>query len=129
MEMSVGSMKSNSVSGIMAEYPDIVTYRKTSLENISPQLSFCSIKLSLFLSIFLLIAVVKSTFGHFFPRNCGEIFSNVGFLLVLIGSYPAMMSVSQLDFMIPTDIYNVMCSRALINFGNFPGPNGVFAVS
>merc|ERR1711917_81518 len=68
MEMSVGSMKSNSVSGIMAEYPDIVTYRRTSLEKISPQLSFCSIKLYLFHSIFLLIAVVKSPFCHFFSK-------------------------------------------------------------
>ena len=109
MEMSVRSMKSNSVSGIMAEYPDIVTYRKTSLEKISPQLSFCSIKLSLFHSIFLLIAVVKSTFCHFFPKNCGEIFSNVVFLLVLIGSYPAMMPVSQLDFMLLTDISKAVC--------------------
>ena len=109
MEMSVRSMKSNSVSGIMAEYPDIVTYRKTSLEKISPQLSFCSIKLSLFHSIFLLIAVVKSPFCHFFLKNCGEIFSNVVFLLVLIGSYPAMMPVSQSYFMVPTDISNVLC--------------------
>ena len=108
MEMSVRSMKSNSVSGIMAEYPDIVTYRKTSLEKISPQLSFCSIKLSLFHSIFLLIAVVKSPFCHFFLKNCGEIFSNVVFLLVLIGSYPAMMPVSQLDFMLLTDISKVV---------------------
>ena len=111
--MSVGSMKSNSVSGIMAEYPDIVTYRKTSLEKISPQLSFCSIKLSLFHSIFLLIAVVKSPFCHFFLKNCGEIFSNVVFLLVLIGSYPAMMSVSQLDFMLLTDISKVVCTILL----------------
>ena len=75
MEMSVRSMKSNSVSGIMAEYPDIVTYRKTSLEKISPQLSICSIKLSLFHSIFLLIAVVKSTFLPYFPQKLrGNIF-------------------------------------------------------
>ena len=85
-----------------------MTYWKTSLENISPQLSFCSMKLSLFHSIFLLIAVVKSTFCHFFPKNCGEIFSNVVFLLVLIGSYPAMMPVSQLDFMLLTDISKVV---------------------
>ena len=115
MEMSVRSMKSNSVSGIMAEYPDIVTYRKTSLEKISPQLSFCSIKLSLFHSIFLLIAVVKSTFCHFFPKNCGEIFSNVVFLLVLIGSYPAMMPVSQLDFMLLTDISKVVWGQGSIS--------------
>ena len=109
MEMSVGSMKSNSGSGIMAEYTHMVTNRKSSLEKISPQLSFCSIKLSLFHSIFLLIAVVKLTFCHFSPQNCGEIFSNVVFLLVLIGSYPAMMPVSQLDFMLLTDISIVMC--------------------
>ena len=109
MEMSVRSMKSNSVSGIMAEYPDIVTYRKTSLEKISPQLSFCSIKLSLFHSIFLQIPVVKLILSHLFPKNCGEIFSNVVFLLVLIGSYPAMMPVSQLDFMLLTDISKVVC--------------------
>ena len=120
MEMSVRSMKSNSVSGIMAEYPDIVTYRKTSLEKISPQLSFCSIKLSLFHSIFLLIAVVKSTFCHFFPKNCGEIFSNVVFLLVLIGSYPAMMPVSQLDFMLLTDISKVVCKGSWATIKIFP---------
>ena len=46
----------------------------------------------------------------FFPKNCGEIFSNVVFLLVLIGSYPAMMPVSQLDFMLLTDISKVVCT-------------------
>ena len=70
MEMSVRSMKSNSVSGIMAEYPEIVTYRKTSLENISPQLSFCSMKFRVCQMPIFLKMIAPTSFSHdIYPKE------------------------------------------------------------
>ena len=64
--------------------------------------------MSLFYPFCLLITVLQLTFCQFLAKNCGEIFSNVVFLLVTIVCYPATMPLSQLDFMILTDISNAL---------------------
>ena len=55
-----------------------------------------------------LLLCVQTTFRSFPDKNCGQIFSNVVFLIVTMYGYPAMMPVSQLDFMVPTDISNAL---------------------
>ena len=52
---------------------------------------------------------VKSDIFIVKKLNCGEIFSKMVFLMVNMCGYPAMMPVSQLDFMLLTDISIVMC--------------------
>ena len=59
-----------------------------------------------------LLLCVQTTFRSFPDKNCGQIFSNVVFLIVTMYGYPAMMPVSQLDFMVPTDISNALWTRA-----------------
>ena len=88
MEMSVESMKSDSW-----------------------QFGFYAVKFVLFQPFCYLLIVLEFTFCPFSPKNCGEIFSNVVFLKVPMCSYPAMMPNSQLDFILLTDISNVMCYR------------------
>ena len=89
----------------------MVANKKTTQGNISRQFLFLHyeiIQISLILS---LIAVLDFTFCQFLDKNCLEIFSNVVFLLVTVCGYPAMMPISQTDFMILTDTSNVMCTR------------------
>ena len=83
---------------------------KKTLKEIFPgNFCFYTMKSSQFPSFCLLIAVLEFTFCQFLDKNCLEIFSNVVFLLVTMCGYPAMMPISQMDFMILTDISNVMC--------------------
>ena len=42
-------------------------------------------------------------------KNCGEIFSKVVFLIVPMGGKPPIVPNAQLDFVVITDISNVMC--------------------
>ena len=87
----------------------MVANKKNPQGNISRQFLFLHyeiIQISLILS---LIAVLDFTFCQFLDKNCLEIFSNVVFLLVTMCAYPAMMPISQTDFMLLTDISNVMC--------------------
>ena len=65
--------------------------------------------MSLFCPFCILITVLQLTFCQFLAKNCGQIFSNVVFLLVTTVCYPAIMPVSQLDFMVLTDISNALC--------------------
>ena len=109
MEMSVSSMKSNWETGSMAGQPHMLTIRKTILENISPQFNFYTMKMSLFYPFCLLITVLQLTFCQFLVKNCGQIFSNVVFLLVNIVCYPSTIPVYQLDFMVLNDISNALC--------------------
>ena len=83
---------------------------KKPLKEIFPgNFCFYTMKSSQFPSFCLLIAVLEFTFCQFLDKNCLEIFSNVVFLLVTMCGYPAMMPISQTDFMLLTDISNVMC--------------------
>ena len=75
--------------------PDLISSRDT-------------MKMSLFYPFCLLITVLQLTFCQFLVKNCGQIFSNVVFLLVNIVCYPATIPVYQLDFMVLNDISNAL---------------------
>ena len=64
--------------------------------------------MSLFCPFCILIPALQLTFCQFLAKNCGQIFSNVVFLLVTTVCYPAMMHISQLNFMVLIDICNAL---------------------
>ena len=53
--------------------------------------------------------VVKQTKCQFLAKNCGKIFSDMVFLVVLITGKLPMMTISQIYFMVITDIWVDMC--------------------
>ena len=56
----------------------------------------------------LMITVLQLTFCPFLAENCREIFPNAAFLLVTLCGYPTMIPNYQTDFMLVTDISNVL---------------------
>ena len=53
--------------------------------------------------------VVKQTKCQFLAKNCGKIFSDMVFLVVLITGKLPMMTISQIYFMVITDIWVDLC--------------------
>ena len=56
---------------------------------------------------------IKATKMAFIAKASGEIFSNVGFLIVPIGGYIAMITFPQLLFGMLTDICTALCHTKL----------------
>ena len=65
----------------------MVANRITTSENTSPQFLFLYLEIMPCHSFCLLITMLEFTFCHFLANNCGEIFSNVFFLLVTMRDY------------------------------------------
>ena len=61
--------------------------------------------------------VVKQTKCQFLAKNCGKIFSDMVFLVVLITGKLPMMTISQIYFMVITDIWVDLCPLSYIKSG------------
>lgn len=109
LKMSVMIVKSNWVMNTWAGFLPSRTSRKTTLENISTQFDIHSMKVDICYAFDIPLIVLQFKFCLFLAKNCRKFFSKVVFLIVPISRKPPIVPNAQLDFVVITDISNVMC--------------------